>query len=69
MLTRSVELPLNPLIKTSQYLLKDKLSSIKLVIYLEIDLLEKFNLNLEYILIGVLNLDNQGNVLYKVFFS
>ena len=50
MLTRSVKLSLNPPINISQYLIKDTLPCIILVIYLEIDILEKFNLNLRYIL-------------------
>lgn len=66
-LTRNIKLPLNPLIKIPQYLKKDALPYTIFVIYLEIDLLEKFNLNLGYILTGVLNLNNQDDTLYKAF--
>lgn len=50
---------------TSQYLPKYGLVYIILIIYLEINLLEKFNLNLSYILIRVPDFDNQDNTLYK----
>lgn len=68
-LTRSTELLSNPLINIPQYLTKDILSHIILVIYLKIDLWEKFNLNSGYILIKVLKPDDQDNVLYKSFFT
>ena len=57
-LTRSAESPSNPLINTSQYLRKDSPPCIILVIYLEMDVSEKSNLNLGYILIEVSDLDN-----------
>lgn len=50
-LIRTAKLPLNPVIKTPQYLPRDVVSRTILVIYLRMDLLEKFNLNLGYILI------------------
>ena len=69
MLTRSVELLLNFSINTPQYLIKNSLSHTILVIYLEIDLSKKFNLNLRYILIKTLDLDNQDDALYKASFT
>ncbi len=39
-----------------------------LVIYLEMDISEKFNLNLGYILIGVSDPDNQDDAIYKASF-
>lgn len=57
-LIRSAKLPLNPLIKIPQYLIRDEVPCTILVIYLKMDLLEKFNLNLGYILIRASNPDN-----------
>ena len=62
-LTRYAELPSNLLINILQYLIKNTLLYIILIIYLVINLLEKFNLNLGYIFSRALNLDNQDNVL------
>ncbi len=47
MLTKSAESPSNPPINTPQYLTKNALPCTILVIYLEMNLLEKLNLNLE----------------------
>lgn len=52
-----------------KYLPKDYLIYIILVIYLETDLSEKFNLNLNYILIKALDFDNQDNTLYKTSYQ
>ena len=57
-LTRSAELFLNLLVKVSQYLTKYLLLHTILVIHLEMNLSEKFNLNLRYILIKALDADN-----------
>lgn len=66
--TKNTELPLNLSIKLSQYLIKEISACIILVIYLEINLLEKFNLSLRYILTKFLDLNNPEKALYKVFF-
>ncbi len=58
-LTRNRKSPLNPSINISQYLTKDVVSCIVLVIHLEIDISEKLNLNLGYILTRASDLDNQ----------
>lgn len=50
----------------SQYLPKDNLACTDLVIYLKMDLSEKFNLNLGYILIRASSFDNQDNTLYRI---
>ncbi len=67
-LTRSVESPSNPPINTPQYLTKDAPPRTILVIYLEMDISEKFNFNLGYILTGALDPDNQDDALYKASF-
>ena len=67
-LTTSAGSRSNLQINTSQYLLKDALPCTILVLYLEIDLPKKFNLNLGYILIWDLDPDNQDVVFYKVSF-
>ncbi len=67
-LTRSAESPSNPPIHTQQYVIKDALPRTILVIHLEIDILEKFNLNLGYILTGASDPDNQDDALYKASF-
>ena len=54
---------------TPYYLQKDALAHTLLVIYLEADLLEKFNLNLGYILKGAPDLDNQDDTLYKASYQ
>lgn len=56
--TRNTKSLLNPFIKISQYLLRDALPCIILVIEWEIDLTEKFNQNLGYILTIISDLDN-----------
>ena len=68
-LTRSIELLSNSPIIIPQYLTKESLPHTILVIHLEIDLLEKFNSNLRYILTRILDLDNQDDVLYKASFT
>ncbi len=65
MLTRSAESPSNPPINIPQYLTKDALPGTILVIHLEMDISEKFNLNLGYILTGDSDPDNQDDALYK----
>lgn len=60
-LTRIVELHLNPPINILQYPTKNALLCTILVIYLKIDLSKKFNLNSRYILIRVLDSDNKDN--------
>ena len=50
-------------------MIKNALLRIILVIYLKMDFLKKFNLNLEYILTRALDQNNQDNALYKVFFT
>lgn len=45
-------------------MLKDKLAYIIWINYLEIDLLEKFNLNLDYTLTRAQDPNNQNNTLY-----
>lgn len=54
---------------TLQYLQKNILARIFLVIYLEKDLSEKFNFNLGYILKRVLDSDNQDDTLYKASYQ
>lgn len=68
MLTKNAELLSNLLINISAYLIKDALPHTILVIYLEMNFSEKFNLNLEYILSKASDWDNQDNMLYKAFF-
>lgn len=68
-MTRSAKLPSNVSIKISQYLIKDILPYTILVIYLDMDLLKKFNLYLGFILVRVLDIDNQDDVLSKIFFN
>lgn len=68
-MTRSVKLPSNVFIKISQYLTKDILPYTILVIYLDMNLLKKFNLYLGFILVRVLDTDNQDDVLSKIFFN
>lgn len=68
-MTRSAKLPSNVSIKISQYLTKDILLYTILVIYLDMDLLKKFNLYLGFILVRVLDIDNQDDVLSKIFFN
>ncbi len=67
-LTRSAESSSNPPINTPKYLTKDALPGTILVIHLEMDISEKFNLNLGYILTGASDPDNQDDVLYKASF-
>ena len=54
---------------TSQYLQKDALACIILVIHLKVDLSEKFYLNLGYILKGAPDPDNQDDMLYKASYQ
>lgn len=68
-MTKSAKLPLNISIKISQYLTKDILPYTILVIYLDMELLKKFNLYLGFILVRVLDIDNQDDVLSKIFFN
>lgn len=68
-MTRSAKLPSNISIKISQYLTKDILPYTILVIYLDMELLKKFNLYLGFILVRVLDIDNQDDVLSKIFFN
>lgn len=68
MLIINVGLTWNLIIISFKYLLKDYLVYTILVIYLEIDLLEKFNLNLGYILIKTPNFNNQDDKLYKMLY-
>lgn len=58
MLTIIAKSVLNLIVKTSLSLLKNYLIYIILIFYLEIDLLEKFNLNLDYILSKALDFQN-----------
>lgn len=51
------------------FLPKDYLIYIILVVYLKTNLLKKFNLNLDYILIKTLDFDNQNNTLFKIFYQ
>ncbi len=67
-LTKSAESVSNPPINTPQYLTKDVLPRTILVIHLEMDISEKFNLNLGYILTGASDSDNQDDALYKAYF-
>ncbi len=67
-LTRSAESPLNLSINTPHYLTKDALPRTILVIHLSMDIPEKFNLNLGYILTGASDPDNQDDALYKASF-
>ncbi len=67
-LTGSAESPSNPTINIPQYLIKDALPHTILVIHLEMDISEKFNLNLGYILTRASDPDNQDNALYKASF-
>ena len=53
----------------SHYLQKDALAHTLLVVHLEADLSEKFNLNLGYILKGASGLDNQDDTLYKALYQ
>lgn len=69
MLSISLRLALSFAVKLLKYLLKDYLVYTILVIYLETDLLKKFNLNLGYILIKTLDPDNQENILYKTSYQ
>ena len=69
MLTTSTESAPSIAGRTSQYLPKDGLACIILIIYLETDLSEKFNLNLGYILIKVSDPDNQNDTLYKTAYQ
>lgn len=66
-LIKNAELLSNLLINIPAYLTKDVLPHTILVIHLEINFTEKFNLNLEYILSEASDPDNQDNVLYKAF--
>lgn len=68
-LTRNADLPSNPSIKTPQYLTKNALLYTILVIYLEINLVEKFNLNLEYILTKALYYKTSFNILMDLLQS
>ncbi len=67
-LIRSAKLPSNPPINTPQYLTKDALPHTILVFHLEMNISEKFNLNLGYILTRVSDPDNQDDALYKASF-
>lgn len=69
MLTKSVESPSNPSMKMPQYLPGDILPCTILIIYWKVDFLDKFNLNLGYILIKLADLNNKDNGLYKKSFS
>ena len=69
MLTRNAETLSNLPINILQYLIKNSLSHIILVIHLKINLSEKFNLNLRFILKRTSDPDNQDNALYKVSFT
>ncbi len=68
-LTRSAESPSNLPLNTPQNLTNDFLPRTILVIHLKINFLKKFNLNLRYILIGALDLDNQDYIQYKASFT
>lgn len=67
MLTITIRSKSSFTIITFLFFSKDCLVFIILFIYLERNLLEKFNLNLSYILIKVLNPNNPNNKLYKIF--
>ena len=54
---------------TPLYLQKDALARTLLAVYLKTDLLERFNLNLVYILKRALDLDNQDDTLYKALYQ
>ena len=58
MLTKITELASNLGNTTPHYLQKDALACTLLVVHLKVDLSEKFNLNLGYILKGAPDLDN-----------
>lgn len=54
---------------TSQYLPNNSLACIILFVHLETNLLEKFNLNLDYILKKTSDPDNQDNTLYRASYQ
>ena len=54
---------------TPHYLQKDALARTLLVVHLEADLSEKFNLNLGYILKGAPDPDNQDDTLYRASYQ
>lgn len=56
------------IVTSFKYLIENCLVCKILVIYLEIDLSEKLNLILKYILIKASYSDNQDNILYKAFY-
>lgn len=69
MLTISVGSTLSLIDIIPKYLSKDCLVYTILIIYLEVNLSKKFNLNLDYILTKAPDLDNQNDILYKTFYQ
>lgn len=69
MLTTSAGSASSLAVTSPEYLPKDCLVRTILVVHLETDLSEKFNLNLGYILTGAPDPDNQNDTLYRASYQ